>query len=63
MTKTLNMFDAMLKCKDGFDFYLCVNDAPLDASDCAYHKEIAFMFSYNHPLMHGSAAACVHIVN
>ena len=37
--------DATLKCKDRLDFYPCVADAVLGASDHAYHEVIAEIVS------------------
>ena len=45
--------DTMLKRKDRLDFYPCVADAVLDASDHAYHEviaEIVFMIFAQKPL-------------
>ena len=34
-------FNVTLKCKDRIDFYPCITDVPIDASDCTCHKFIA----------------------
>ena len=46
-------FDATLKRKDRIDFYPCVADAPVDASDRTCHKfiaDISFVIIVRNPL-------------
>lgn len=60
MVKTCDALDATLKCKDRPEFYPCIADVGLDASDHTYHKflaEKAFMIFMQ---KYGITAACVY---
>ena len=56
--------DVMPKRKDKIDFYPCIADTALDASDFTWHKFVVeIFFAYKNHLTQSNAAACVHIVN